>query len=166
MNKIVTRLGQVRKMVNRLKLHSDDTEITFEFMLSFLFPSVWNSIQEEIKRQHTLGFIEGKKDSLEEKKETYPIGMTGMIDNYEKIYKNLLEIKKIIYMNSYSLDDAGFHGWYGDPLKELIKTNNYFDNQIDNLIYNCQYILGKDINPKAYETILNLKGNKNGQDNS
>ena len=77
MNKIVTRLGQVRKMVNKLKLHSDDTEITFEFMLTFLFPSVWNSIQEEINRQHTLGFIEGKKDALEEKKETYPIGMTG-----------------------------------------------------------------------------------------
>jgi hypothetical protein len=36
MNKIVTRLGQIRKMVNKLKLHSDDTEITFEFYANFL----------------------------------------------------------------------------------------------------------------------------------
>lgn len=66
MNKIVTRLGQVRKMVNKLKLHSDDTEITFEFMLTFLFPNVWNSIQEEMRNQYTKGYVQGKEDAKNE----------------------------------------------------------------------------------------------------
>lgn len=53
-------------MVNKLKLHSDDTEITFEFMLTFLFPSVWNSIQEEMRNQYTKGYVQGKEDAKNE----------------------------------------------------------------------------------------------------
>lgn len=67
MDKIVVPLQQLRKIMDKLKTYPDDTEIKFEFLLTALFPSVWNNIQEEMNRQYTQGYIQGKKDSENEK---------------------------------------------------------------------------------------------------
>ena len=53
-------------MVNKLTQHSDDTEVTFEFLLTFLFPTVWSNIQEEMRNQYTRGYIQGKEDAKNE----------------------------------------------------------------------------------------------------
>lgn len=66
MDNITTKLGRIRKMVNKLTLHSDDTDITFEFLLTFLFPTVWSNIKEEMRNQYTRGYVQGKEDAKNE----------------------------------------------------------------------------------------------------
>ena len=43
----------------------DLDEIRFEFIMSALFPDIYQNIKEEMMRQHALGFAEGCK-SIEE----------------------------------------------------------------------------------------------------
>ena len=43
----------------------DLDEIRFEFIMSALFPDIYQNIKEEMMRQHALGFAEGRK-SIEE----------------------------------------------------------------------------------------------------
>ena len=45
----------------------DLDEIRFEFIMSALFPDIYQNIKEEMMRQHALGFVEGRK-SIEEDK--------------------------------------------------------------------------------------------------
>jgi len=66
MNKIITKLGQLRKIVKKLDKFDDNTDITFEFLLTALFPSVWSNIQEEMRNQYTRGYLQGKEDSKNE----------------------------------------------------------------------------------------------------
>lgn len=66
MNKVITKLGQLRKIVKKMDEHPDNTEVSFEFLLTALFPSVWNSIQEEMRKQYTRGYLQGKEDSKNE----------------------------------------------------------------------------------------------------
>ena len=66
MNKVLTKLGQLRKIVKKLNKLDDNADITFEFLLTALFPSVWGSIQEEMRKQYTRGYLQGKEDSKNE----------------------------------------------------------------------------------------------------
>ena len=66
MNKVITKLGQLRKTVKKLNKLDDNADITFEFLLTALFPSVWSSIQEEMRKQYTRGYLQGKEDSKNE----------------------------------------------------------------------------------------------------
>lgn len=66
MNKVITKLGQLRKIVKNLNKLDDNADITFEFLLTALFPSVWSSIQEEMRKQYTRGYLQGKEDSKNE----------------------------------------------------------------------------------------------------
>ena len=66
MNKVITKLGQLRKIVKKLNKLDDNADITFEFLLTALFPSVWSSIQEEMRKQYTCGYLQGKEDSKNE----------------------------------------------------------------------------------------------------
>ena len=43
----------------------DLDEIRFEFIMSALFPDIYQNIKKEMMRQHALGFAEGRK-SIEE----------------------------------------------------------------------------------------------------
>ena len=43
----------------------DLDEIKFEFIMSALFPDIYQNIKEEMMRQQTVGFAEGRK-SIEE----------------------------------------------------------------------------------------------------
>lgn len=56
-------LGRLRKLTNSLKDKSDDTKLTFEFMMMSLFPRAWSNIQEEMNRQHTHGYMQGLQDA-------------------------------------------------------------------------------------------------------
>ena len=46
---------------------TEDTEISFEFIIASLFPTSWKNIQEEMNRQYTKGYIQG---CLDKEKET------------------------------------------------------------------------------------------------
>ena len=66
MDKIITKLGQLRKIVKKLNELDDNADITFEFLLTALFPSVLGNIQEEMRKQYTQGYLQGKEDSKNE----------------------------------------------------------------------------------------------------
>ena len=57
--------------VEAKKLHKIDKivkekhikEVSFEFVVGSLFPTALKNIKEEMRRQYTLGFVEGRKES-------------------------------------------------------------------------------------------------------
>lgn len=49
------------KMANAINKH-DMKEITFEFIVGSCFPHIMDNIKEEMRRQYTLGYIEGQKE--------------------------------------------------------------------------------------------------------
>lgn len=49
------------KMTNAINKH-DMKEITFEFIVGSCFPHIMDNIKEEMRRQYTLGYIEGQKE--------------------------------------------------------------------------------------------------------
>lgn len=60
------KLSKIKKMINSLELHSRDNidmDISFEYIIASLFPTCYNNIQDELKRQYTLGYIQGLEDS-------------------------------------------------------------------------------------------------------
>ena len=58
-------LSDLEKLVERTKKHvgKENVEISFEYILTALFPTAWNNIQAELSRQYTLGYIQGQKDA-------------------------------------------------------------------------------------------------------
>ena len=38
-------------------------EVSFEFIVGSLFPTALKNIKEEMRKQYTLGFVEGQKES-------------------------------------------------------------------------------------------------------
>jgi hypothetical protein len=57
-------LSDLEKLVERTKKHvgEENVEISFEYILTALFPTSWNNIQAELSRQYTLGYIQGQKE--------------------------------------------------------------------------------------------------------
>ena len=49
------------KMANAINKHNMK-EITFEFIVGSCFPHIMDNIKEEMRRQYTLGYIEGQKE--------------------------------------------------------------------------------------------------------
>ena len=67
-------INRIKKVIEKAEayakenLKGSEMNITFEFLISSLFPNIMKNIDEEMKHQYTLGFIEGLKASnLEEK---------------------------------------------------------------------------------------------------
>ena len=51
-------LEKIYKILKKQKVK----EVTFEFIVGSCFPDVMNNIKEEMRRQYTLGYIEGQKE--------------------------------------------------------------------------------------------------------
>ena len=49
---------------------TENTEISFEFIIASLFPTSWKNIQEEMNRQYTKGYIQGRLDKERETQKT------------------------------------------------------------------------------------------------
>ena len=64
-------IKDLEKLINKVKevTDSDETEITFEFILASLFPTCWNNIQAELGRQYALGYMQGQNDFQRESRE-------------------------------------------------------------------------------------------------
>ena len=64
MNQIAeTTKGRIDQMARSLKQLQDNDKVGLEFVLMYLFPTVWTNIQEEMKRQYTLGYMEGQNEN-------------------------------------------------------------------------------------------------------
>lgn len=59
MDNITTSFEILDKVYNFVK-ERELKEIRFEFIISALFPEIYKNIQEEMRKQHALGFIEGQ----------------------------------------------------------------------------------------------------------
>ena len=64
MDNITTTFEDLEHVYQLAKKRNLD-EIRFEFIISALFPDIYQNIKEEMMRQHALGFAEGRK-SIEE----------------------------------------------------------------------------------------------------
>ena len=64
MDNITTSFKDLENVYQLAKRRNLD-EIRFEFIMSALFPDIYQNIKEEMMRQHALGFAEGRK-SIEE----------------------------------------------------------------------------------------------------
>ena len=59
---------RIMSMAKAVEQFSDDTPISFEYVLMALFPSVWTNIQEALKDAYTKGYIQGKEEGRNEAK--------------------------------------------------------------------------------------------------
>ncbi len=66
-------LSRLRKLVRNISKSPDDMHITFEFLMTACFPSIWSTIQDYMKDCYTEGYLAGKaaagKDIEEDKNE-------------------------------------------------------------------------------------------------
>ena len=65
MDKITVPYGKLKKIMKQLKQMNfqDKDEVSFEFIIGSCFPDIYNNIQEEMRRQHAMGYAEGLKNS-------------------------------------------------------------------------------------------------------
>lgn len=63
MDKITVTYGKLKKIMKQLRQMNfqDDDEVSFEFIIGSCFPDIYNNIQEEMRRQHAMGYAEGLK---------------------------------------------------------------------------------------------------------
>lgn len=66
MNKIdvsIVKLSHLEKVVKNLRRQSGtkDMDVSFEYICSSCFPTVWSNVQEALIDEHMKGFLEGKE---------------------------------------------------------------------------------------------------------
>lgn len=61
MDKITTKMETLTKVYKILKKNNIE-EVSFEFLVGSCFPNVMDNIKEEMRRQYTMGYVEGQKD--------------------------------------------------------------------------------------------------------
>lgn len=63
-------LSDLEKLAERVRKATGEinTEISFEFIIASLFPTSWENIQNDLNRQYTKGYIQGRADKEAELK--------------------------------------------------------------------------------------------------
>ena len=64
MDKITTKMETLTKVYKILKKNHIE-EVSFEFLVGSCFPNVMDNIKEEMRRQYTMGYVEGQKNKDE-----------------------------------------------------------------------------------------------------
>ena len=65
MDHITTQIETLDKVYNIIKKH-EMQEVSFEFLVGSCFPHIFENIKEEMRRQYTLGYIDGQKEGFDE----------------------------------------------------------------------------------------------------
>ena len=65
MERITAKRELIDKVYTQIKKH-DMKEISFEFLVGSCFPHVLDNIKEEMRRQYTIGYIDGQKEGVDE----------------------------------------------------------------------------------------------------
>lgn len=57
--------GKLKRVVKKLKEigMKDDDEVSFEYVVGSCFPNAYNNIIEEMRRQYTMGYIQGREEN-------------------------------------------------------------------------------------------------------
>lgn len=65
-------LSDIEDILHKVKsvTGKEDTEISFEFLIATFFPTSWKNIQDELNRQYTKGYIQGRIDKEKEYAQT------------------------------------------------------------------------------------------------
>lgn len=65
-------LSDIENILHKVKsvTGKEDTEISFEFLIATFFPTSWKNIQDELNRQYTKGYIQGRIDKEKEYSQT------------------------------------------------------------------------------------------------
>ena len=58
------KLRAIMAKLNSLKYRDHDV-VSFEFLVGSCFPDAYNNIQEELRRQYTMGYIDGRTEKTE-----------------------------------------------------------------------------------------------------
>lgn len=95
MNEVIdkTKFIQLKKLVERIEKEPhlqdrlEETEISLEFLLGNLFPSVYNNMKDALNEEHTKGYIEGFN------KVEYPIHVHQCPDCNYRWFTDYLENK-------------------------------------------------------------------------
>lgn len=59
-------VGDLRRLLKKLELFEDNTELSFEFMMTALYPDVYKRIQKYSSDCYTSGYLAGLKDGKNE----------------------------------------------------------------------------------------------------
>ena len=65
MERITVKREKLDKVYEQIKKHKMK-EVSFEFLVASCFPHIFENIKEEMRRQYTLGYIDGQKEGLDE----------------------------------------------------------------------------------------------------
>lgn len=63
-------VGQLRRLVKKLDVFEDDAELTFEFMMTALYPDVLKRIKKYSNDCYANGYLAGLKEGQNENKRT------------------------------------------------------------------------------------------------
>lgn len=65
-------IGDLERLAQKIRnvVGAENAEISFEFIIASLFPTSWKNIQEEMNRQYTKGYIQGRLDKEKENQKT------------------------------------------------------------------------------------------------
>ncbi len=55
-------LSRLRHITKKMKHFNDETPLSFEFIMTAFFPTVYNNIKAQLNKQYTLGYIQGRND--------------------------------------------------------------------------------------------------------
>ena len=66
MNKIdisIVKLSHLEKVVKNLRRQSGtkDMDITFEYLCSSCFPTIWNNVKDALTEEYRKGYLDGEK---------------------------------------------------------------------------------------------------------
>ena len=61
-------IGDLERLAQKIRsvVGAENAEVNFEFIIASLFPTSWKNIQEEMNRQYTKGYIQGRLDKERE----------------------------------------------------------------------------------------------------
>lgn len=71
MDDITVKYGTLKKIMKAIEKTNptDNFEVTFEFLIGSCFPDILNNIKTEIHKQYTKGYVDGKRELKESKKQ-------------------------------------------------------------------------------------------------
>ena len=61
-------VGQLRRLVKKLEVFEDDAELTFEFMMTALYPDVFKRIKKYSSDCYANGYLAGLKEGKNDSK--------------------------------------------------------------------------------------------------
>lgn len=77
LKQLVEQIEKQPHLADRL----NEVEISFEFLIGSLFPSIWNNIHDTLQQEHTKGYAEG----------------IGANFNIEQLYEHLCDTENKLY---------------------------------------------------------------------